>query len=144
VVSLLWMLMLMVGFLLFIIPFFYLFGIFQLVFVAVVVEDARIFESFSTSARLIKGNWWRSTIIVTVAVIILIVLSILVSVVVGLLAVMRLPYATILVVNQVVAALLNIIIVGWLPCVLLAMYYDLKVRHEGQDLATRVDALAAR
>ena len=38
----------------------------------------------------------------------------------------------------------NVIIVGWMPSVLLAMYYDLKLRHEGGDLSARVDALAAR
>jgi hypothetical protein len=30
------------------------------------------------------------------------------------------------------------------PAVLLTMYYDLKLRKEGTDLAGRVDALAAR
>jgi hypothetical protein len=144
VAALLFGLALAIGFVLFIIPGIYLMGIYQLVFVALVVEDAGIFQSFSRSSGLIKGYWWRSTVIVTVAIVILFVISILVSTLIGFLAAMKLGLGTILVVNQAVSALLNIVIVGWLPCVLLAMYYDLKLRHEGQDLATRVDALAAR
>jgi hypothetical protein len=143
-VSFLWALTLFVGFMLFLIPGIYLMGALQLVFVAVILEDAGVFQSFSTSFRLIKGYWWRSTIIVTVAIIILVVLAVLVSTVAGFLAVLGTSPGTLLIVNQIVGALLNVIIVGWLPCVLLAMYYDLKLRHEGQDLATRVDALAAR
>jgi hypothetical protein len=51
---------------------------------------------------------------------------------------------TVVIANQIVGLIVNIIIVGWMPSVLLAMYYDLKLRHEGGDLAARVDALAAR
>ena len=72
-----------VGFLLLIIPGIYLMGIFQLVFVAIVLENAGIGAAFGISRRLIKGYWWRSTIIVTVAIIILIVLSLLGAVVGG-------------------------------------------------------------
>jgi hypothetical protein len=115
-----------VGFTLLVIPGIYLLGIFQLVFVALVLENASIFESFGISRRLIKGYWWRSATIVTVASIILIVLD------------------ALSLINEVVSAILDVFLVGWLPCVLLTMYYDLKLRHEGQDLATRVDALAAR
>jgi len=142
--SFLFGLMLFIGFLLLLIPGIYLMGVFQLVFVAIVLEDARIGEAFGTSRRLIKGHWWRSTVIVTVAIIILIVLSLLVGVVGGFLAALKPGVGTVLIVNQLVGLIVNIVVVGWMPCVLLAMYYDLKVRHEGGDLAIRVDALAAR
>jgi hypothetical protein len=121
-----------------------LMGVYQLVFVAAVLENTGVFGSFGRSFGLIKGYWWRSTVIVSVAIVIMVVLSVLVSLVAGLLAAMSIGAGTILIVNQVVTALLSIVIVGWIPCVLLAMYYDLKLRHEGADLATRVDALAAR
>jgi len=144
VISLLFGLALAVGFFLLIIPGIYLMGVYQLVFVAAVLEDTGVFGSFGRSFGLIKGYWWRSTVIVTVAIIILVVLSMLVSLVAGFLAAMSIGAGTVLIVNQFVGALLNIVIVGWMPCVLLSMYYDLKLRHEGQDLATRVDALAVR
>jgi hypothetical protein len=142
--SILFAIMIAVGFLLLIIPGIYLMGIFQLVFVAIVLENAGIGAAFGISRRLIKGYWWRSTIIVTVAIIILIVLSLLGAVVGGFLAALKPGAGTVLIANQLVGLLVNIVVVGWLPCVLLAMYYDLKLRHEGGDLAARVDALAAR
>jgi len=144
VVALLFGLAIGIGFCLLVIPGIYLMGVFQLVFIAVILEKAGIFGAFGASFHLIKGYWWRSTVIVTVAVIVLVVLGILLSVVAGFLTVLSVGAGTLLVVNQAVSALLNIVIVGWMPCVLLAMYYDLKLRHEGQDLASRVDALAPR
>jgi hypothetical protein len=133
-----------VGFLLFIIPGVYLMGIFQLVFVAIVLENARIGEAFGISRRLIKGHWWRSAAIVSVAIIILVVLSFLGGLVTALAAVLKPSVGTVLIANQVVGFIVNVIIVGWMPSVLLAMYHDLKLRHEGGDLSARVDALAAR
>jgi hypothetical protein len=34
------------------------------------------------------------------------------------------------------------VLMGFVPAVLLSMYYDLKLRKGGADLASRVDALA--
>jgi hypothetical protein len=133
-----------VGLMLFIIPGIYLIGIFQLVFVAIILENARIGEAFGISRRLIKGHWWRSATIISVAIIIVLVLSFLGTLVTAFAAVLRPSVATVLVANQIVSLVLNAIIVGWMPSVLLAMYYDLKLRHEGADLSARVDALAAR
>ena len=133
---------LIVGFILLLIPGIYLFGIFQLVFVAIVVEDAGAIAAFGVSRQLVKGHWWRSTTIVTVALVILIVLSMLVGLVGGTLGVLKATLAHVMLTNQVFSAILDIFIVGWFPCVLLTLYYDLKLRHEGSDLATRVTALA--
>jgi hypothetical protein len=133
-----------IGFILLDIPGIYLMGIFQLVFVAIILENSGVIGAFGTSQRLIKGHWWRSAAILTVAIIILVVLSLLGGVVAALLAALRPGTGSILIVNQLVGLIVNIFVVGWMPCVLLAMYYDLKLRHEGEDLATRVNALAAR
>jgi Uncharacterised protein family (UPF0259) len=133
-----------IGLLLFVIPGIYLMGIFQLVFVAIVLENARIGEAFGISRRLIKGHWWRSATIVSVAIVILVVLSFLGDLLTALAVVLGPSLRSVLIANQVVGFILNIIIVGWMPSVLLAMYYDLKLRHEGGDLSARVDALAAR
>lgn len=133
-----------IGLMLFIIPGIYFIGIFQLVFVAIVLENARTGEAFGISKRLIQGHWWRSASIVSVAIIILIVLSFLGTLLTALAAVLRPSVGTVLLANQIVSAVIEVIIVGWMPSVLLAMYYDLKLRHEGADLSARVDALAAR
>ena len=132
------------GIILFVIPGIYLMGIFQLIFVAIILEDSSVIGAFGISRRLIKGHWWRSAMILTVAIIILVVLSLLGGVVAAILGALRFGAGTALIVNQLVGLIVNIFVVGWMPCVLLAMYYDLKLRHEGEDLATRVNALAAR
>jgi hypothetical protein len=132
-----------VGLLLFIVPGIYLMGIFQLVFVVIVVEDARIGRAFGRSRQLIKGHWWRSAVIISVAIVILIVLGLLDGLVAALAAAIG-SAAIAFFANQVVGFVVNIIIVGWMPSILLAMYYDLKLRHEGEDLSARVEALAAR
>jgi hypothetical protein len=142
--SLLFAIAVTAGFLLFIVPGIYLMGIFQLVFVAIVLENAPVGAAFGISRRLIKGHWWRSVVIISVAIIILIVLTFLGGLVTALTAALRSGAGSVLVANQVVGFILNLIIVGWMPSVLLAMYYDLKLRHEGGDLSARVDALAAR
>ena len=103
------------------------------------VKGRLIGAAFGISRRLIKGYWWRSTIIVSVAIIIFVG-----AVVGGFLAALKPGMGTALIVNQLVGLLVNIFVIGWLPSVLLAMYYDLKLRHEGGDLSARVDALAAR
>ena len=138
-------LMIGVGCVLLLIPGIYLWGIFQLVFVAIVVEDTGISESFGTSRRLIKGYWWRSATIMTVAIVIVMVFSFL-SGFLGALLSGLLGFTTVaaVVARTVVGGVVNVFVYALLPCFLVAMYYDLKLRHEGGDLAARVDALAAR
>ncbi len=142
--SFLFALAIIIGFILFVIPGIYLMGIFQLVFVAIILENSGVIGAFGTSQRLIKGHWWRSAVILTVAIVILVVLSLLAGVVAAFLAALKPGSGTALILNQLVGLVVNIFVVGWMPCVLLAMYYDLKLRHDGEDLATRVNALAAR
>ena len=138
-------LMIGIGCVLLLIPGIYLWGIFQLVFVAIVVDDTGISDSFGTSRRLIKGYWWRSVTIMSVAIIIVMVFSFL-SGFLGALLSGLLGFATVaaVVARSVVGGVINVFVYALLPCFLVAMYYDLKLRHEGGDLVARVDALAAR
>ena len=144
-VSILFMIMLLVGLTLLFIPGIYLWGIFQLAFVALVVEQAGVFESFGISRRLIKGHWWRSVTIISVAFIIVLVFSLIVALVNGVtLAVFGIGSLASTAVQTVLSGAMNIVLIPLFPCFLLAMYYDLKLRHEGGDLSAHVDALAAR
>jgi hypothetical protein len=143
-VSLLVAIILMIGFVLLIIPGIYLWGIYQLAFVALVVERCGVLQSLGISRRLIKGYWWRSAVIITIAVVILIVFSLIGSLANGVaIAVFGFnAFATVLD-QSIIGAVLNVFLFPLLPCFLLSMYYDLKLRHEGGDLSARVDALAA-
>lgn len=141
--SLLLALILLVGFALLLIPGVYLSGIFQLALIALVVERGGVIDSFRASASLIKGYWWRSAIIITVAVIITIVFSVIGGIASeAAVSVLGQGVGTVLIQRLLVTAL-NVVLISMLPCFLLALYYDLKLRHEGGDLAARVAALAA-
>lgn len=145
VVSILFMIIVMVGMVLFIIPGIYLWGIFQLAFVALVVEQSGAFDSFGISRRLIKGHWWRSVTIIGVAFIIVLVFSLIVGLANGVtVALFGIGSWAAVAVQTILGGALNIVLIPLFPCFLLAMYYDLKLRHEGGDLSARVDALAAR
>jgi hypothetical protein len=43
--------------------------------------------------------------------------------------------------QQIVAGVLNLFTLSFYPCVLLSVYYDLKLRKEGADLVGRIGAL---
>ena len=145
VVSILFGLMVAIGIMLLIVPGIYLSGVYQLAVVALIVDGAGITESFGISRRLVKGYWWRSAAIVMVGIVILFIFSSIGGMVNGL-AVGLFGFGTTfaLLDQAVVGIVLNVFLLPLLPCFLLTMYYDLKLRHEGGDLAARVDALAAR
>jgi hypothetical protein len=113
-----------------------------LAFNVLVVENAGAFESVKVSWGLTKGNWWRCAVILTVLIIIVIVLSIVVGLVSGLVLVGLGPASTVgIILNQLMSVLVNAVLGPVYPAVLLAIYYDLRMRKEGGDLAGRVNAL---
>lgn len=131
-----------IGFVLLLVPGFYVFGILQLAFIPLLIDNSGIFESFGISRRLVKGNWWRSTTIVFVAFVILYILVLIVGMVGGLAAGFN-PSAMMnnMVVQQVASSVMNVFVMPFLPSVMLSIYYDLKLRNEGSDLEERIAAL---
>jgi hypothetical protein len=143
-VSVFFLLMIVIGIILLIIPGIYLWGIFQLAFTVLIVENTGIFESFGISRRLIKGHWWRSATILTVALIIMIVFALIAGIIGGaLVGMLRLDLMSSLLIQQNAGSIVKIFTMTLIPSVMLAMYYDLKLRNEGTDLAERIDALPA-
>lgn len=134
-----------IGSILLLIPGIYLWGIFQLVFIPIILEKAGVFQAFGISRRLIQGYWWRTVTISSIALVMLMV----VSVILGLISGVSMAFVkifdpiTLLIIRQVVGVIVSTLIGGFLPSVLLTIYYDLRLRHEGGDLAARVDALVA-
>jgi hypothetical protein len=49
-----------------------------------------------------------------------------------------------LLVVQLISAAANTLYIPFISAVVLSVYYDLKLRKEGTDLASRVDSLATR
>lgn len=148
-VGILLTIMLVIGTLLLVIPGIYLWGVFQLAVIPPVLERAGVLESFGISQRLVKGNWWRVFLIVLVAFCILMVLSVVVGVVAGVIAAIAGPvepgsFGPTALLSQVLSGLVNLITLAFFPSVMLAVYYDLKLRKEGTDLAGKLGELNPR
>jgi hypothetical protein len=114
--------------------------------IALVVEDTGVFKSLGTSWSLIKNHWWRTATIYTVALIIVIVFYFMIAFVNAALVGVTVQgvFGTRAILAQLVSMAGGTVLMSLVPAVLLTMYYDLKLRKEGTDLAGRVDALAAR
>jgi hypothetical protein len=139
-------LMIVVGLILLVIPGIWLWGVFQLAFAAAVVERTGISESFGVSRRLVRGNWWRANVTIFVAVAILVVVMMVIGMIAGVVMVVTGGAEATLstgaqVIQQIVSGVLNLFTLSFFPCVLLSVYYDLKLRKEGADLVGRVGAL---
>lgn len=122
--------------------FIYVWGRVFLANIALVVEDAGIFKSIGVSWALIKDSWWRTATVYSIALIMAMVFYAAIAAIDGLLGVILHSSGVLAVIlGQVVAVPSYALLMSLLPAVQLAMYYDLKLRKEGADLATRVNAL---
>lgn len=111
--------------------------------IALVVEDAEVFRSMGISWRLIKGHWWRTATVYSVALIIVMVFYVVIVMADGAVGVaLRGSFAAAAALSQLLSIVGGTFLMSFLPAVLLSMYYDLKLRKEGSDLADRVNALA--
>ena len=120
----------------------YLWGRLQLWMVAVFAEDAGTFRAMGVSWRLVGGHWWRSATILTVGIIIVLVISMLFGFVGNLIfVVVRVDRMSVLMGNQLITAVERVFVTPMMPAVLVAMYYDFKLRREGGDLAARTKSL---
>lgn len=113
--------------------------------IALVVEDAAVFRSLGISWTLIKGHWWRTSTVYSVALIIVMVFYVIIIVANGIAGVaLRGSFTAETVLSPLVTILGGSVPMSFLPAVLLSTYYDLKLRQEGADLASRADALGPR
>ena len=99
------------------------------------------------SHRLVWGDWWRTAVILTVGIIIFIVLYLAIGLVVGMIVPFVASSEDLLmytfVSSLVLGAIMSFIASPYYVALLIAIYWDLKQRKEGGDLATRVGALNA-
>ena len=123
----------------------YVLGRAFLAYVALIVERTEVFKSFAISWALIKNHWWRTATVYTVAIVIVFVFYVLVGALNALMfAMMHSTSGPSTLVSQLFSVAVGTVLVPFFPAVLLAIYYDLKLRREGADLADRVNALAPR
>ena len=104
-------------------------------------------ESLTGSHKLVWGNWWRTCAVLTVAFILLMVIFIAVGFVVAIITPFVGMVGDFLVVTMAVQSILNaainVVVTPFTTAVMIALYWDLKLRKEGGDLAARVNALSA-
>ena len=138
----LWLLGIALGWVLLVIPGIILFGRWQFWGPALIEQRGSATAALGRSAHLVKGYWWRASTIVFVAAIMVIVLSLLVSFVVALptfVASARSVPAQVAI--HLFSAAVSTFITPATPAAAIAAYYDLRLRKEGGDLATRVGSL---
>lgn len=146
-VTLLFGIVVLIGMVLLVIPGIWLWGLLQLAFIAVIVDGSGVLGSFGTSRELMRGNWWRANIAIFVSWVLMIVLVAVLGgiggVILGLTGAAEVANSMeAQVIQQLISAVLNVFTMSFFPCVLLAVFNDLKLRREGGDLLGRVGALS--
>jgi hypothetical protein len=111
-------------------------------------ENKGAVDSLTGSHKLVWGNWWRTSAILSVAFILILVIFVALSVVAAIIA----PFAGLALQDDTMMALgselifnaaFNVFLMPFFTAVMIALYWDLKLRKEGGDLAARVNALNA-
>lgn len=101
-------------------------------------------NSLTSSHRLVWGHWWRTSVILTVAFIVVMVLYMILGGIAGavapLIASGSAEIAAVMAV-AIVLSLAGILITPFFLALILNIYWDLKLRKEGGDLAARAEAL---
>jgi hypothetical protein len=107
---------------------------------ALLIGRKSIVGSLRYSANLIRGNWWRTVMIYTVAVTMIIVLSVTAGMIVGVLA--AFGAARDLAVTTAVSAVMVVasgaVYMPFITAMTLSLYGDLQARREGTDLERRI------
>jgi hypothetical protein len=127
------------------IPLIYVSTPFVMACVALLVDDLGPLGSVRYALRLIRGNWWRTTAVITIAVIILIVYYGVILMVVGMMAPLlgATDFSTVSALVAVSYVVLGSLGMPFTTAAWLAILGDLKVRREGIDLERRVAGIAS-
>lgn len=108
-----------------------------------VIEDKGAVESLRRSWTLTTGHWWRVAAILSVLIIVIAVVLLVVGVLAGVVAAIVGPHSTTsALLVQLLSLFGNTLFGPLFSAVTVAIFYDLKLRREGADLAGRVSALA--
>jgi len=112
---------------------------------AMLIGHKGIAGSMRYSASLIKGNWWRTVAVYTVALIMIIVLSVTAGMIVGLLAALGASkdIAVTTAISAVMVVASGAIYMPFATAMTLALYGDLQARKEGIDLERRIAGVQA-
>ena len=134
--------------LLLIVPVFILTVSLALCYTLAMLENRGPIEALSESHRLVWGNWWRTAAILTVGFIIIFVISMVAGLISGVLTPLlalsggaRYLLLVTTIVGWVVGIGMNVLLTPFYVALPISVYWDLKLRKDGGDLAARVGAL---
>jgi len=140
---------LLLGLVLLLVPGLILMVSFALCFNTALFDGKGPIAALTESHRLVWGNWWRTLAILTVGFIIVFVIYMAVSLVIGAVA----PLLVLgggdvesvllftLITSLLIGLLASLVITPFYLAMLVTIYWDLKLRKDGGDLAARVGAL---
>jgi hypothetical protein len=133
----------LLGFVALIITGIWLYGMWSVRVPACVIERTGPFKSLGRSYRLVKGRWWPVAGVLIVAAVMLAVIGALIG---GGLAALALssgnPSVLLAVTISVLAAVVSgVLVQPFSAAVVTVLYYDLRIRHEGYDIALLADQL---
>ncbi len=136
------------GFVLLVVPSVILMVSLMLTINLVLFENKGPVDALTGSHKLVWGNWWRAAAILTVGGILTMVIYMAVAVIIGIatpfigLGMEDIPMYS-MISGLLVAVLMYILVMPFFAALMIALYWDLKLRKEGGDLAARVGALNA-
>ena len=137
-----------IGAILLIIPCLILMVSLILCFNTALFENKGPVSALSESHRLVWGNWWRTAAILTVGFIVILVIYLIAGMIIGVVT----PLLVLgggaddvllftLVSSLLVGLLMSLLVTPFYISLAIAIYWDLKLRKDGGDLAARVGAL---
>jgi hypothetical protein len=138
--SLLYGLAVLAGTILLIIPGIFLSVAFILAHIALVTENRGPIDALGRSWELVKNNWWRTFIIISVAFFIYMMLYSVFAMIYGISIAMSGPeaFAEYAFYLDAGGALVNLFCYPMLIAIMLAQFNDLRLRREGGDLEARI------
>lgn len=145
--SLLYMLAIIVGLVLLLVP-----GLILMISLwpfqaAVALDGNRPMQALQRSHRLVWGNWWRTATILSIPGIVLLALYAMIGMVAGVVLMLSGPGtaspALLTLVELLVKGLAGALLTPLFYAISLVLFHDLKLRKEGTDLAARITALSA-
>jgi hypothetical protein len=145
VLGILFMIAIVVGWLLLVVPGVILTVSLILCFNLLLVDGKGPVAALTGSHHLVWGNWWRTAAVLTIGFVVVIVIYSAVGLLVGFAmpTIMRAEDPVVMgaVIGLMVGILGTLVITPFYTAMVIALYWDLKLRKEGEDLAARVSAL---
>lgn len=138
-----------IGLVLLIVPFFILMVSLGLCFATALFEDKGPVDALSESHRLVWGNWWRTAAILTVGFVVIFVIYLIAGLIIGVLTPILIfgggGTENVLLISLIsgllIGVLMSLLMTPFYISMAIAIYWDLKLRKDGGDLAARVGAL---